>query len=104
MKVHLVSIKVGVVGSTDTLIETERPIRHDTSLRMERGRRERGWGKEKITIKTMKCIEPDHMYMCTDQIITHIVRHDAQLVQRGLTVEENHVTIDQVTLNNVPML
>ena len=73
--------------------------------------RERGGGsgKKRITMKIIKCTESgrtDHMtlYMCTDLIITHIVCHDAQLVQRGLAVEEDYIAINQVTLNDVPIL
>ncbi len=32
MEVHFIPIKISVVGCTDTLIETESPVRHNTSL------------------------------------------------------------------------
>ena len=37
-------------------------------------------------------------------LVTYIVSHDAELMQRRLAVEENNITINQVTLNNVPIL
>lgn len=40
----------------------------------------------------------------SDQKCTHQVRHDAQLVQRGLPVEQHHVPVYEVSLHNVPVL
>lgn len=37
-------------------------------------------------------------------MIAYIVCHDTELMQGGLTVEENNITINQVTFNNVPVL
>lgn len=30
--------------------------------------------------------------------------HDAKLVQRGLPVEQDHIVVDQMSLNNIPTL
>lgn len=37
-------------------------------------------------------------------MVTYIVCHDAELVQGRLAVEEDNIAINQVTLNNVPIL
>lgn len=59
VQVHLVTVEIGVVGSSDGEVKTEGRVRHDS----------------------------------------HSVTHHGLFVQRGLTIEENYVTINDVTLD-----
>ena len=34
----------------------------------------------------------------------HIVSHDAELVEGGLPVEEDHIVVDEVPFDNIPIL
>ena len=43
------------------------------------------------------------MYMCAVDD-THVVCHDAELVQGGLTIEQHHISVNQVPLNNITAL
>ena len=89
VKVHLVSVEISVVGRAHTLVEPESPVWHHLSLR---GSQEVARDHERSPLP-MERGGP-----------THKVGHDAQLVERWLTVEEDDIAVYEVSLHQVSVL
>lgn len=89
VQVHLVAVKVGVVRCTDALVEAERPPGAHAHLDGGHGF-ERDLSGENYSSGALE--------------LTHLVAHDALLVQTGLAVEQHNVAVNEVTLHNVAVL